>query len=60
MDPISHGRPNAIVVASEPITQRRSDWMKVERNAIMIVDETMRIQFQNIEIGFERAIFEEA
>lgn len=60
MDPTSHGRPNAIVIASEPITQRRSDWMKVERNAIMIVDETMRIQFQNIEIGFERAIFEEA
>ncbi len=57
MEP-SHGRPSSIVVASEPFTARRSDWMKVERNAMMIVDETMRISFRNVEMDFEKLDFE--
>ena len=57
MEP-SFGKPSAIVVASEPFTARRSDWMKVERNAMMIVDETMRISFRNVEMAAERMDFE--
>lgn len=58
MEP-TFGRPNAIVIASEPFTYRRSDWMKAERNSMMIVDETMKISFQNVELAIERAMFEE-
>ena len=36
----------------------RSDWMKVERNAMMIVDETMRISFRNVEMEVEKLDFE--
>lgn len=57
MEP-SFGRPSAIVVASEPFTARRSDWMKVERNSMMIVDETMRIRFQHVEMDIEKEDFE--
>jgi len=52
------GKPTAIVIASEPFTLRRSDWMKVERNAMMIVDETLRIRFQSIELLVEEAMLE--
>jgi len=58
MEP-TFGRPNAIVIASEPFTYRRSDWMKAERNSMMIVDETMKISFQNVELAIEKAMFEE-
>jgi predicted glutamine amidotransferase len=54
MEPTKESRPNAIVIASEPFTLRRSDWMKVERNAMMIVDETMQITFQDIVLPIER------
>ena len=57
MEP-SYGKPSAIVVASEPFTARRSDWMKVERNSMMVVDETMRINFHNIEMDVEKLDFE--
>jgi predicted glutamine amidotransferase len=57
MEP-SFGKPSAIVVASEPFTARRSDWMKVERNAMMIVDETMRISFRNVEMDVEKMDFQ--
>jgi predicted glutamine amidotransferase len=57
MEP-TFGKPSAIVVASEPFTARRSDWMKVERNAMMIVDETMRISFRNVEMDVEKVDFE--
>jgi predicted glutamine amidotransferase len=57
MEP-SYGKPSAIVVASEPFTARRSDWMKVERNSMMVVDETMRINFHNIEMDVEKLEFE--
>lgn len=56
MEP-SVGQSTAIVVASEPMTARRSDWMKVQRNSMMIVDETMRIHYQDIEMGFEKIEF---
>jgi predicted glutamine amidotransferase len=52
------GKPTAIVIASEPFTLRRSDWMKVERNTMMIVDETLRIRFQSIELPIEEAMLE--
>jgi predicted glutamine amidotransferase len=57
MEP-SYGKPSAIVVASEPFTARRSDWMKVERNSMMVVDETMRINFHNVEMDIEKLDFE--
>lgn len=57
MEP-TYGRPSAVVVASEPFTARRSDWMKVERNCMMIVDETMRFRFQNVEMSIEQHDFE--
>jgi len=57
MEP-TYGKPSAIVVASEPFTARRSDWMKVERNSMMIVDETMNISFRNVEMEVEKMDFE--
>ena len=54
----AYGKPSAIVVASEPFTARRSDWMKVERNSMMIVDETMRIHFHHLEMDVEKLDFE--
>ncbi|HLP28107.1 MAG TPA: class II glutamine amidotransferase [Candidatus Didemnitutus sp.] len=57
MEP-SYGKPSSIVVASEPFTARRSDWMKVERNSMMVVDETMRIHFHHIEMDVEKLDFE--
>jgi predicted glutamine amidotransferase len=49
----SDGHPTSIVIASEPFTLRRSDWMKVERNAMMIVNEKRHIRFQSIELPIE-------
>jgi len=57
MEP-AFSKPTAIVIASEPFTARRGDWMKVERNSMMIVDETMKIRFQNIELPLEKMEFE--
>lgn len=57
MEP-TFGKASAIVLASEPFTARRSDWMKVERNAMMIVDETMRISFRNVQMEVEKLDFE--
>ena len=57
MEP-TFGKPSAIVVASEPFTARRSDWMKVERNSMMIVDETMNINFRHVEMEVEKMDFE--
>lgn len=54
----TYGKPSAIVVASEPFTSRRSDWMKVERNSMMIVDETMRMHFRHVEMDVEKLEFE--
>ncbi len=56
MEP-SIGQPTAIIIASEPMTARRSDWIKVQRNSMMIVDETMRIHYQDIEMEFEKLDF---
>ncbi len=55
MEP-SIGTPNAIVLASEPFTARKADWVKVGRNVMMIIDETMHIHFQDIQLSFERYI----
>lgn len=57
MEP-TYSKPSAIVVASEPFTARRSDWMKIERNSMMVVDETMRIHFHHIEMEIEKNDFE--
>jgi predicted glutamine amidotransferase len=50
----SDSHPTCIVLASEPFTVRRSDWMKVERNAMIIIDEKLSIRFQSIELPIER------
>jgi len=57
MEP-TYGKPSSIVLASEPFTARRSDWMKMERNSMMVVDETMRISFRNVEMDVEKMDFE--
>jgi predicted glutamine amidotransferase len=56
---LSHGKPTTIVVASEPFTYRRTEWMKVERNSMLIVDEAMRLSFQNIALPVEHSMYEE-
>ena len=61
IDPATDGkRPTTILVASEPITARRSDWMKVERNSMMVVDETLRISFHGIELPIEKTVYIDA
>lgn len=57
MEP-SNGKPSTIVVASEPFTSKRSEWMKVERNSILTVDEEMRISFRNVDLPIEHIISE--
>mgnify|MGYP005854486257 FL=1 len=49
----SGGRPDAVIIASEPFTTRRSDWMKVERNVMMIIDEEKNIKFQSLRLPIE-------
>lgn len=59
VEPMPDGkRPVMVIIASEPITARRTDWIKVERNAMMIVDETLRIRFTSVELPFERVFFD--
>lgn len=53
MDPAAGGRPDAVIIASEPFTTRRSDWMKVERNVLMIIDENKNIKFQSLRLPIE-------
>jgi predicted glutamine amidotransferase len=58
MEP-TYGTPSAVVIASEPFTGSHADWIKVERNTMMVVDETLRIHFYPIELPFERFASEE-
>ncbi len=55
MEPFD-GQPSSIIIASEPFTLRRSDWMKVERNAMMIIDEKLGLRFQSIELPIEKLV----
>jgi glutamine amidotransferase len=54
----SDGQPTSIIIASEPFTLRRSDWMKVERNAMMIIDDKLSIRFQSIELPIEKMMMQ--
>lgn len=56
MEPAAH-QVSAVVIASEPFTLRRSDWMKVGRNSMMVVDEAMKIHFHDIELDIEKRDF---
>ncbi|MCS7169567.1 MAG: class II glutamine amidotransferase, partial [Candidatus Kapabacteria bacterium] len=58
MEP-TYGHPSAVVLASEPLTGTHSDWIKIERNTMMVVDETLRLQFHSIELPFEGFVTEE-
>jgi predicted glutamine amidotransferase len=51
------GRSEAVVIASEPFTSVKSDWVKVSRNSMIIVDEDLSIRFADIELPFEKAEF---
>lgn len=42
------GQASVVIIASEPFTENKSDWMRVERNSMMIVDENLRISFKDI------------
>ena len=56
MEP-DEGQSEAIIIASEPFTAVKSDWVKVGRNSMIIVDEDLSIRFQDIEMSFEHAGF---
>jgi len=51
------GAAEAIVVSSEPFTSVKSDWVKVSRNSMLIVEEDLSIRFADIELPFEKASF---
>jgi predicted glutamine amidotransferase len=51
------GHSEAIIIASEPFTSSKSDWTKVTRNSMIIVDEDLNIRFEEIELPFEKAAF---
>ncbi|MCS6808567.1 MAG: class II glutamine amidotransferase [Bacteroidota bacterium] len=53
MESCGTSRPESVIIASEPFTTRRSDWMKVERNVMMIVDDHKNIRFQSIRLPIE-------
>jgi len=56
MEP-DEGTSEAVIIASEPFTSVKSDWVKVGRNSMIIVEEDLSIRFQDIEMSFERAGF---
>ena len=56
MEP-DNGHSEAVIIASEPFTAVKSDWIKVGRNSMIIVDEDLTISFEDIELSFERAGF---
>lgn len=51
------GKSEAVIVASEPFTSHKSDWVKVGRNSMIIIDEDLSIRFAEIELPFEKATF---
>jgi glutamine amidotransferase len=51
------GQSEVVVIASEPFTGVKSDWVKVTRNSMLIVDEDLTIRFADIELPFEKAAF---
>lgn len=51
------GAAEAVVVSSEPFTSVKSDWVKVSRNSMLIVEEDLSIRFADIELPFEKASF---
>lgn len=51
------GASEAVVISSEPFTSVKSDWVKVARNSMIIVDEDLSIRFADIELPFEKATF---
>lgn len=56
MEP-DQGQSGAVIIASEPFTAVKSDWVKVARNSMIIVDEDLSISFRDIEMTFERSEF---
>lgn len=46
------GKAGSVIIASEPFTENKSDWMRVERNSMMIVDENLNISFKTTELNF--------
>lgn len=56
MEP-DQGRSESVIIASEPFTAVKSDWVKVARNSMIIVDEDLSISFRDIEMSFERSEF---
>ncbi len=51
------GASEAVVISSEPFTSNKSDWVKVTRNSMIIIDEDLSIRFADIELPFEKATF---
>lgn len=51
------GKAETVILASEPFTAVKSDWIKVARNSMIIVDEDLSIRFEDIELSFEKAGF---
>lgn len=51
------GKAEAVIIASEPFTSVKSDWIKVVRNSMIIVEEDLSIHFADIELPFEKAAF---
>ena len=51
------GQSEAVIIASEPFTSHKSDWVKVTRNSMLIVEEDLSIRFADIELPFEKAAF---
>ena len=40
----SHGIHPAVIIASEPITLERKGWLRIPRNQMLVVSETMRVK----------------
>ena len=51
------GMHQAVVIASEPFTSVKSEWTKVSRNSMVIVEDDLTIRFADIELPFEKAEF---
>jgi len=51
------GTSEAIVISSEPFTSVKTDWVKVSRNSMIIIEDDLSIRFADIELPFEKASF---
>ncbi len=53
---VSHDSNNSVIVSSEPLTEQSREWMKIDRNHAVIVDENNQVKVESIPIDYQSSI----